>query len=196
MSNKVDKGRVFGFVLYADSASYSFDEVLADMKVYFNKWAYILHDLDVDFDTGELIKPHFHFYGYKSSGINLTTVVNRYTRLGVGVQHIEMLNSWKGSIQYLTHANHLEKVQYNPQDIVSNMPDILKFFNIKPEGLCVLDMIDLRLQGESYRSIILDCVKSGTYDYFRRNYGIIKDLVRDERLGVHSHIEDKFFRGM
>lgn len=86
--NKGPKGRVYELVLYPVSDNYSIDEVIGNAREYFNQWAYILHDCDTNED-GTPKEPHVHFYGYKGSSVYLTTILNRYAKLGVQPQHIE-----------------------------------------------------------------------------------------------------------
>ena len=62
MSEK--QSRSFLGVLYPDSTSYVFDDVLVRLKDTFPELAYITHDRDVD-DNGELKKPHVHWCGKK-----------------------------------------------------------------------------------------------------------------------------------
>ena len=79
--------RKFELVLYPDSTSYDCQTVLSKACAYFNEWAYILHDKDLD-ENGQPKKPHFHFYG-KSSGSPLTPQ-GVASRLGVPLSSMSM----------------------------------------------------------------------------------------------------------
>lgn len=58
----------------------------------------------------------------------------------------------------------------------------------KPEGLVVLDFADMRLSGRSYRQLILQSVKDGTYSVLRKNLGVIDLVVQEE---FRSFLVDK-----
>lgn len=186
------KGRYFGLLLYPDSESYDCNAVLYDCMSYFNECSYILHDSDYNED-GELKKPHYHVVCKKGSGVNLTTIQNRYGKLGVLSNHIYIITSYKQQLRYLLHLDDKEKAQYSSDEVESNVVDLAKYFNQKPEGLQVLDMVDERLNGMSYRQIIECAVKNGTYDVFRKNLGIIQLVVQEEfgrELVSHGFIEE------
>lgn len=173
------KGRYFGLLLYPDSESYNCDNVLYDCLGYFNECTYILHDSDVDED-GLLKKPHYHVVCKKSSSVNLSTIINRYSKLGVLGNHIYIISSYKQQIRYLLHLDDFEKFQYDRNSIISNVVDLEKYFNQLPDGLVVLDMVDDRLRGFSYRQLIEKSVKNGTYDIFRKNLGVVQLVVQEE----------------
>lgn len=174
-----NKGRYFGLLLYSDSDSYDCDSVLKDCMSYFNECSYILHDSDVNED-GEIKKPHYHVVCKKSSSVLLSTIQNRYAKLGVLENFVFIITSYKAQIRYLLHLDDKDKHQYCASAIDSNVVDLNKYFNERPDGLIVLDMVDCRLYGMTYRQIIERAVKDGTYDIFRRNLGIIQLVVQEE----------------
>lgn len=173
------KGRYFGLLLYPDSESYDCDTVLYDCMSYFNECSYVLHDSDYD-ENGELKKAHYHVVCKKGSGVNLSTIQNRYGRLGVLSNHIYIITSYKQQLRYLLHLDDKEKYQYDSSQIVSNVVDLNKYFNQLPDGLVVLDMVDARLRGCTYREVIESSVRNGTYDIFRKNLGVIQLVVQEE----------------
>lgn len=173
------KGRYFGLLLYPDSESYNCDEVLYDCMSYFNECSYILHDSDYTED-GEVKKAHYHVICKKGSGVNLTTIINRYGKLGVLANHIYIITSYKQQLRYLLHLDDKDKAQYERDSVVSNVVDLDKYFNQLPEGLVVLNMVDARLCGSTYRQVIQESVKNGTYDVFRKNLGVIQLVVQEE----------------
>lgn len=173
------KGRYFGLVLYPDSESYDCDSVLYDCMSYFNECSYILHDSDSDED-GVLKKAHYHVICKKSSSVNFSTILNRYSKMGVLGNHIYIISSYKQQIRYLLHLDDCDKFQYDRDSIVSNVVDLEKYFNQLPEGLVVLDMVDDRIRGFTYRQLIEKSVRNGTYDVFRKNLGVVQLVVQEE----------------
>ena len=61
------QGRKFCGILYVESDTYNVDDVLEHIKSYFDQWAYCLHDKDVNDETGETKKAHYHFGGLSRS---------------------------------------------------------------------------------------------------------------------------------
>lgn len=176
---ELKKGRYFGLLLYPDSDSYDCDAILYDCMGYFNECSYILHDSDFD-GNGEVKKPHYHVVCKKSSSVNLSTIVNRYSKMGVLGNFVYIITSYKQQLRYLIHLDDSEKFQYSVDNIKSNVIDLNKYFNQLPEGLLVLDMVDARLRGASYREVIQSAVRNGCYDVFRKNLGVIQLVAQEE----------------
>lgn len=109
------QSRSFMGVVYPDSESYDCQEVLDRLKIVFDEWAYITHDMDVD-EQGELKKAHIHWVG-KRSPAPASTVANG---LGLQAHEIELVKSWKYAVRYLIHMDHPDKYQYDPKSVVSN----------------------------------------------------------------------------
>lgn len=174
------KGRNFGFILYPDTESYDVKEVLLDIRGYFNEWSFIVHDRDINEETGEIKKSHIHVVCYKGSSVNGITVINRYSRLGVPVEHMYAISSYRAQIRYLLHLDHPEKVQYREEEVYSSVVDIRKYFDKPPEGFIVLNMAEERCRGATYKDLVTRASIDGTYDIFRRNLGIIKLLVQED----------------
>lgn len=77
-------------------------------------YAYSLHDKDVNDDTGEIKKPHMHFY-FQS---NLTVKQEKYAQEALGVSYGEKVRSASGMYDYLTHKNNPDKYHY-PEDSIA-----------------------------------------------------------------------------
>lgn len=77
-----------------------------------------LHEFDVDehSETGELKKPHYHLlFAYPAS-----TTYQNVKSLTVDTLHAtipKVVDNVKGAYDYLTHKNHPQKFQYNPDYI-------------------------------------------------------------------------------
>lgn len=175
--NSEKRSRNFGGVLYPDAENYSFADVLLEGQNYFQEFAYILHDKDVD-ENGELKKPHIHWLGRRKNGVHVSTVSKV---MGIEEHHIEMIRNWQGSVRYLTHVDYPEKFQYNVENIDGSIKDIFSYFNIVSEGEAVISIIKQRDSGKSYREILFDAVEKGYYAHFRRNLGIVQIIEEDDR---------------
>lgn len=96
-------------------------ELAEDMKnriKTFPRWAYIDHEPDSEDGS-----PHTHFYLETSGSYKLKTVARR---LGIEPNYVQFVDNSRSSIRYLIHADHPDKKQYTPDDIISNCPGYLK----------------------------------------------------------------------
>lgn len=195
--NNVIKTRTFGGVLYEDSGTYNFDDVLLAGKNYFADFCYILHDKDVT-ENGELKKPHIHWLGRRKNASSVNYIADV---MGLKVNEIEVIRNWKGAIRYLTHIDYPDKYQYSIEDINSNMEDIVSYFERITEGRAVISMIEQREEGSTYKEILIKAVEGGYYDVFRRNIGIVDMVVKDNEVMKYkkayemgfTKLERKFF---
>lgn len=175
MSDK--RSRNFGGVLYPDAENYNFSDILREGQNYFQEFAFILHDKDLD-ENGNLKKPHFHWLGRRKNGVHLSTVAKV---MGIDEHHIEMIRNWQGSVRYLTHVDYPDKFQYSIENIEGSMKDLYSYFEIISEGEAVINIIKQRDEGKSYRQILFDSVEKGYYSHFRRNLGIVQMIEEDDR---------------
>jgi hypothetical protein len=81
------------------------------------KWAYIVHDKDINTTTGEYIKPHIHFYIEFLNPRYLSAVAKE---LELPEHMLENVINKKGILEYLTHKNQPDKFQYNTKNVKSN----------------------------------------------------------------------------
>lgn len=174
--------RKWEIVLYPDSDSYDCSEILAKLSEFFEQWAYILHDKDLDAD-GQPKKPHYHFYG--KSADKLTSSGISY---GVGVPEsaCRVVSRWKGALRYLVHADNPEKYQYDVSDISSNIPlsgifavsdDIQAFriFSYISDTHCT-----------SVTTLTGWAIQNGYYSGLRRGFAIFSQLLRENSVFIQK----------
>lgn len=108
------RARIWGFLLYPESAVPNWRDVLTEMQV--SAGLSPLHDRDVNPD-GTLKKAHYHvviaFDGKKS----YEQVFEITDALKATIP--QRCRSVKGSVRYFTHMDNPEKAQYSKSDIVS-----------------------------------------------------------------------------
>ena len=172
------KFRSFAGTLYPDSESYDCETLLSTIRSKFTDWAYILHDKDVD-ENGELKKPHIHWVGRATP--RCLSVVSNF--LGLPENDIEVVKNFDNMVMYLIHLNDIDKFQYSPDDVETNLPNIGQILRRLSEGQIVKDLASAKLQKSLY-DLIQYSVETDSYDVLRRNWGLIK-LVWEE-----YHIED------
>lgn len=172
------KDRKFAFVLYPDSTSYSCVQVLAAVKRSMPEWAYVLHDKDIDWETGESKKPHYHVLVKVPSPVLRSVIAHK---VEIPETDVQLVGRYKDYARYLIHADDGDKAQYRPEDVTANW-----------EYRLVLDF-GAEKQAEQLFVYVAQnphCTLSELFAYamynncyaeFRRGYRIFKDL-REEQL--------------
>lgn len=183
------KTRTYGGIVYPDSETYDYEEVLRNGKNYFVEFSYILHDKDVTED-GEVKKAHIHWLGRRKNASGLKYVAEI---MGLKENEVEIIKNWKGAVRYLTHIDYPDKYRYEVEDIVTNMDNIVAYFEQISEGRAVLNMIEQREKGYTYKEILIKAVEGGYYDSFRRNIGIVDMVVRDQQNADYKRAYEKGF---
>lgn len=167
------KFRSFAGTLYPDSESYDCETLLSTIRSKFIDWAYILHDKDVN-ENGELKKSHIHWVGRATP--RCLSVVSNF--LGLPENDIEVVKNFDNMVMYLIHLNDIDKFQYSPDDVETNIPNIGQLLRRQSEGQIVKDLASAKLK-KSWYDLIQYSVDTDSYDVLRRNWGLIK-LVWEE----------------
>lgn len=162
------KYRSFAGTLYPDSESYDCEQLLSIIRSKFIDWAYILHDKDVD-DNGELKKSHIHWVGRATP--RCLSVVSNF--LGLPENDIEIVKNFDNMVQYLIHLNDIDKFQYSPDDVETNLPNIGQLLRRLSEGQIVKDLASAKMQ-KSWYDLVQYAVDTDSYDVLRRNLGVIR----------------------
>lgn len=103
-----------------------------------NKWAYILHDQDVNPD-GSRKDPHFHLV---MTFHNNKTFDSIGKAIGVETQYVNTIKrSTASAFLYLIHFNDPEKHQYDPEEVVANF-DYPAFVEKYRSGKAPAEMLD------------------------------------------------------
>lgn len=96
--------RNFMVIIYPDSESYNFDDVIFNLKG-FKYWAYIEHKPESDEK-----KIHYHAYISLDSATTEKAVAKR---LGIPDIHVQFIRNCRSGMRYLTHIDYPEKIQYS-----------------------------------------------------------------------------------
>jgi len=173
--NKLDS-RTFSVILYDTEEDI---KILELAKRSYN-YAYIMHDKDVD-EFGEIKKAHYHLI----LRWNDTKSINALSKeLGIPVNRITKIKSFKSSIRYLTHIDYKEKYQYKYNDIVTNM-DIAEYFE---DNLTELQKVKLiyeiltKEQISNKKHMLYIVLEAGLWSEYRRGYNIWKDILTENRI--------------
>lgn len=132
--------RNFLILLYPDSTSYNFNEVLINIKS-LKYYAYIKHIGEVNSEDSHEFKTHFHVFIKFDSG---TTCERVAKRLGIPLNFVQYVKNVRGACRYLTHIDLEEKTPYKLEDVkVSRLFQrkfLLNFQDIKTEEQIIQDI--------------------------------------------------------
>lgn len=178
------KFRSFAGTLYPDSESYDCETLLSTIRSKFIDWAYILHDKDVD-KNGELKKPHIHWVGRATP--RCLSVVSNF--LGLPENDIEVVKNFDNMVMYLIHLNDIDKFQYSPDDVETNLPNIGQLLRRQSEGQIVKDLASAKMQ-KSWYDLVQYAVDIDSYDILRRNLGVIRLIWEEVQFSDAKRLED------
>lgn len=179
------RDRKFRLLLYPDDETHVGAMKILDEAGY--KYAAILHENDIwddeDSDNGEhekgsLKKPHWHVVVKFQNAIWSTALANS---LGIGVNYVRDCKNLDGALLYLVHANHVDKYQYDLEQVFGDLrPALAKLLADDDEGsrvLALVNMIDESPGRCTYREILIKACNAGLYGEFRRLGSGIKYLL-------------------
>lgn len=178
------KFRSFAGTLYPDSESYDCEALLSTIRSKFIDWAYILHDKDSD-EKGELKKPHIHWVGRATP--RCLSVVSNF--LGLPENDIEVIKNFDNMVMYLIHLNDIDKFQYSPDDVETNLPNIGQLLRRQSEGQIVKDLASAKMQ-RSWYDLVQYAVDIDSYDILRRNLGVIRLIWEEVLISDAKRLED------
>lgn len=172
------KDRKFAFVVYPDSTSYDCNAVLAELQ-HLPQWSYILHDRDIDWETGELKKPHYHCLVKVPSPVLRSVIANK---VGLPPEDIQLISSYKKYARYLIHADDADKVQYSPDDVSANW-DYNSVIDLSGDRLAQKIAIFLVNNPRCTQiELFAYCCENGLYAEYRRAYKLFADLRQEQRM--------------
>ena len=180
--------RHFMILLYKDSTSYNFDEVLFDLKGSFKNYAYITH-----LPEEEEKKEHMHFI---LSLDNPRSINSLSKRVGVAPNYILSVKSLRASCRYLTHIDYENKKQYELADVKVSSAFSKKYYasfdDLKTEEDVIEDIylfID-SLTHHNFREAVKQLIifiNSQSYDTIYKRYRIeFMDYLRDILSGEYK----------
>lgn len=182
-SEEIDEKRFrhFMILLYPDSESYKYEDVLFDLKGSFKNYAYIKHKPE----TNEK-KEHIHFI----LSLDNTRSINSISkRVGVPPNYFQPIKSLRASCRYLIHQDEDNKIKYELADVSVSQSFSRKFYasfdDLKTEE-DVIDDIYLYIDSlcdskfkDAVKSLI-KFVNSQAYDTIYKRYRIeFQDYLRD-----------------
>ena len=172
-SEEIDEKRYRNFMilLYKDTSSYNFDDVIFDLKGSFKNYAYIEHQPEKDEK-----KEHIHFILSLDNARTIESIANR---LGVPSNHIQSVKSLRASCRYLIHLDNEDKTRYEFTEVTVSPSFSRKFFGAFDDLKTEEDVIDDiylfidNLTDVDYKEaikLLIKFVNSQSYDTIYKRY--------------------------
>lgn len=105
---KQDRFRNFNILLYKDTTSYKYKDVIFKLNEY-KYYAYIEHKPETDEK-----KEHTHLFIHLDNACTISAVANN---LGIPKNFVQETKSVRSSCRYLTHIDYPDKIQYDYKDV-------------------------------------------------------------------------------
>jgi len=147
----VEPSRIIGRVIEiprARTITFSVKQDVTELVEKYQKYAWILHDRDVDIETGEIKDPHYHYFIEFPNARHLSGVAKEFEILE---SMIEVVRNKVGILRYFTHSTPAskEKYQYDISEVHSSFDieaateenDMLTYFEIISKSKNVVDAI-------------------------------------------------------
>lgn len=173
--DRKSKHYCFAFILYKDSTTYNYDNILDYIRHNWTSYAYIEHSPELDEK-----KFHTHVLVQFPNKRYLTAISKE---IGLEENYITPVN-FIPYLRYLIHYDDEEKKQYSPNEVIGPLQkkliSLIKNSSTDEEGAQqIFNYItstphSLTLQELSHFVFI-----NGLYGSFRRNYIFFKDLLLD-----------------
>lgn len=148
-------------------------------------FVYILHNLDVKEDTGELKKPHYHYLLKFNGQVSISTI--SYVT-GVPDNYIKARSDYRSAFRYLMHIDHPEKHQYDAGQIqgVDVKARVAKYCSISENDTYgrVVDVIIRVCQGNptaSLSSVVAVLIQEGLFGYYRQAQYTFMEILKEMR---------------
>ncbi|MCL2174071.1 replication protein [Candidatus Saccharibacteria bacterium] len=127
MGRKKEKGSGIKKYYYTFSLKVDHPDVdhkMIQNKIYqYYKSFYILHDKDINKETGEVKDPHYHYWVEFKNPRSLNSVAKE---LNIKSNMLLIVENKRAMLEYFIHANNPDKAQYSVDDVVSNGADYKK----------------------------------------------------------------------
>ena len=141
VKNVSQKRREFAFVLYQESASEDWEQILNQLH---QRVFWILHDKDMS-SNGTPKKPHYHVMILFDNPRSSNTVRDLCIKCG-GNGHLEELMSRRGYARYLCHMDDPDKHQYDTTEVhnlcgANYMLEIMSKTELKSNRLAMITEI-------------------------------------------------------
>lgn len=172
------KHRVFTGVIYPDSESYNYLEILENIKK-FSEYAYITHDSDFNEDNTPK-KVHIHYVIRCPTPRSINSIAKE---LGVTLESVQIGKNFKQLIRYLIHLDNDEKSAYTADKIITNI-ELSRYLQVDSDELTQAETLLNFIMEENITSasvLIKYAIRSGSYSVLRRNSTLWLAVLKENR---------------
>ena len=177
--------KTFSAIIYPEDPEY--EKIMERVKSTLDEYTYILHDRDVNTETGEVLKPHTHLLWRYSEQRSLNTVSEE---VGLPQNMIEKIHSYNNALVYLIHEKNSEKYQYSEDMVQGSAMGLVAFqkairqyrMKERTEDVRIMDIVNMITAWNGrikYRELITECCDRGWYSDLRRSGYLIQRLITE-----------------
>lgn len=166
-------------------------EVLNEHSNCIEKYAYILHDKDID-ENNKLVKPHIHLIlKFKNDdGRELRHIAAWFDieEQYVNKSTSKSKNKFLDMCKYLVHMGKEEKYQYSLSEVHSNF-DYESFVNQKPREQRKQEIIDLIMTGVITQQNYTSYITANDYDRFKKTILNTFEFKINKEVSINRNME-------
>lgn len=157
-------------------------------------YAYILHNKDINKETGEIKKEHIHVVIKLE---NARTIKSIAEELYIEENRVEKVRNYRKMIRYLLHLDNKEKYQYNKEEIQSNVWETIeKYFKDNTESGDIKEIFEYIYSIDRYlyfHEVLEFVLYNNLYASYRRGNGIINKIIDEHnKLYLEKKNSEKF----
>lgn len=157
-------------------------------------YAYILHNKDINKETGELKKEHIHVV---INFENARTIKSITKELNIEENRLEKVRNFRKMIRYLIHLDNKEKYQYNKENIKTNILEkISSYFKDNTESGDIKEIFDFIYSIDKYlyfHEVLEYVLYNNMYASYRRGCSIINKIIDEHnKLYLEKKKSEKF----
>lgn len=186
------RSKYWTLIAYQESETLSFNDIKSKL---IGEYIYILHDKDINNDTGELIKPHYHIvFSFK----NYKWLNSLSEELGIPSHYFQPVRNLNDILLYLLHYDYDNKFNYDMSECIGTPHFLLKLKRAvnsygKDEDSKVSDIIDYIIShpGLSFTNLVKWVVDYGAWSDFRRASTIFIKLLEENNYKEYKKHLDK-----
>lgn len=184
----MDNKRFYSFtiVIYEDDPLFKsqFENLLNE-----GENLYIRHDNDVNDETGELKKPHYHYVIRLKSACTIKALAKRTEVQEHMIEPVK--KSFNGSLKYLIHYGQDNKYQYSIDEVKGNSDRLLRKFSdlVNTDIPEVEKVMSIQTYIENYYGLLTMAMlgryvqKINQWDAFRRNITYFSRILEEHNIG-------------